>query len=96
MEQAVGSDSDAAQSIHVIVNGRQKVVNTRFLTAWDLVRLAFTPVPQGDNFLFTITYRNGPQQNPKGTLTVAANSPSEDPIYVSNGMLFSVTATDKS
>ena len=55
-----------------------------------IVTLAFDPLPQGQNIEFTVTYRNGPDQNPKGEMG------QDDTLYVTNGMIFNATATDKS
>ena len=74
----------------IIVNGRKKNVTSRVLSFDEIVRLAFDPVPTGENILFTITYRNGPRSNPEGTLQVGVR------IRIRDGMVFNVTATDKS
>jgi hypothetical protein len=55
-----------------------------------VVALAFHPVPLGPDIIFTITYRNGPRQKPKGTL-----APGES-IVIKNGMIFVVTQTNRS
>jgi hypothetical protein len=52
--------------------------------------LAFNPVPTGPNIVFTVTFRKGPLENPEGTLT-----PGET-VEIKDGMIFDVTATDKS
>lgn len=74
----------------IVVNGQKKVVHSRKLTFMQLVALAFNPVPSGPNWVFTITYRNGPPSNPQGTLVEGQS------IRIKNGMVFNVTATDKS
>lgn len=74
----------------IIVNGRRRVVDEPTVTFRYLVGLAFDQVPTGENILFTITYRNGPKQNPRGSMVVG------DSVAVANGMVFNVTATDKS
>ncbi|MFO0855929.1 MAG: multiubiquitin domain-containing protein [Phycisphaerales bacterium] len=74
----------------IIVNGRPKTVNRPRLTFPQVVALAFDPVPTGPNWVFTITYRNGPRANPEGTLLP------EDTVRLKKGMVFNVTATDKS
>jgi len=40
--------------------------------------------------MFTITFRKGPNANPKGTLTEGGS------VKVKKGMIFDVTATDRS
>lgn len=74
----------------VIVNGREKVVTTDELTFDEVVALAYDPVPNSPNWIFTITYRRGNGHKPEGTLR-----PGES-VKVKEGMIFNVTATDKS
>jgi hypothetical protein len=74
----------------VIVNGRPKRVNQSKLTFKRVVALAFDPIPDGPNWVFTITYRNGPASNPEGSLIEGQS------VRIKNGMIFNVTATDKS
>jgi hypothetical protein len=52
----------------IFVNGRKTVVTARELSFNAVVGLAFDPVPTGPNIMFTITYRHGPHENPKGDL----------------------------
>ena len=75
---------------HVIVNGRKKEVSTKTLTFDQVVALAFNPVPTGPNIMFTITYRNGPRQNPEGELLPGGK------VKIKNAMIFDVTQTTKS
>lgn len=76
--------------ITIVVNARKRTVNTRKLTFEQLVALAFDPVPSGPNWEFTVTYRNGPHSHPQGTLIVGRS------VRIQEGMIFNVTATDKS
>lgn len=76
--------------ITIVVNARKKTVHTRKLTFEQLVALAFDPVPTGPNWEFTVTYRNGPHSHPQGTLL------SGQSVRIHEGMIFNVTATDKS
>ncbi len=76
--------------VSIIVNGRKKVVDGRTITYRQLIALAFDPVPTGPNIEFTVTYRNGPPENPKGTMVQG------DSVHITNGMVFNVTYTDKS
>jgi hypothetical protein len=78
------------QGFAIIVNGRTKTVRRPRLTFLQVVALAFDPVPTGPNWVFTITYRNGPRANPEGTLL------QEGTVRLRKGMVFNVTATDKS
>jgi len=74
----------------IIVNARRKHVEEAVLTFRKVVELAFDPLPSGENVLFTVTYRNGPRENPKGTLVRG------ETVHIATGMIFDVTATDKS
>lgn len=78
------------KEIYIIVNGRKIETVETHLTFDELVKMAYENPPYGPNTLFTITYRNGPKKNPEGTL-VAGNK-----VRIKKGMVFNVTATDKS
>jgi hypothetical protein len=71
----------------VIVNGQKKMVTKKLLSYDEVVSLAFAPQP---NFQYTITYRKGPHSNREGTLVEGRT------IKIRNGMVFNVTATNKS
>jgi hypothetical protein len=74
----------------IVVNGTKKEVASSKLSFERLVALAFPNPPSGPNILFTITYRKGPRQNPEGELFKGQT------VRLKNGMVFNVTATDKS
>lgn len=74
----------------IIVNGRQKTVTKKELTFTEIVALAFDPPPSGPNILFTVTYRRGEGNKPEGSLSEGES------VKVKEGMIFNVTATDKS
>jgi hypothetical protein len=74
----------------IIVNGRQKIATTRELTFAQVVELAFDNPVTGPNIVFTITYRRGEGNKPEGTLVEGGT------VKVKDGMIFNVTATDKS
>ncbi len=82
--------SGSPEEVTIIVNGRKRVVATKELSFDQIVALAFNPVPTGENILFTISYENGPHANPEGSLMEGGT------VKVKNGMIFNVTATDKS
>lgn len=84
------SGSPLQKEFIIIVNGRKKKVDTRELTFDQVVALAFNPVPTGENILFTITYDRGPRANPEGSLLEGQT------VKIKTGMVFNVTATDKS
>jgi hypothetical protein len=74
----------------IIVNGRQKVVTKRELSFSEVVALAFDNPPTGENILFTVTYRRGEGNKPEGSLLEGES------VKIKDGMIFNVTATDKS
>ncbi|MCA9467643.1 MAG: multiubiquitin domain-containing protein [Nitrospira sp.] len=78
------------KAISIIVNGREKTVEEKKLSFTDLINLAFENPPTGEFICFTITYRNGPKKNPEGTMVEG------DRVKIKCGMVFNVTATDKS
>lgn len=77
-------------SYSIIVNARPKTVHSSVLTFKELVDLAFETPPDGAGVVITVTYRNGPVSNPEGSLTLG------DSVDIQDGMIFNVTATDKS
>ncbi len=78
------------RAVTIVVNGRRKSVEQTMLKFDELLALAFDPVPEGPNWCFTVTYRNGPPSNPQGTLSEGES------VRIKDGMVFNVTATDKS
>jgi hypothetical protein len=74
----------------IIVNGRKKDVAAKKLAYEDVVNLAFdNNPPQGENIVITVTYSKG-EDGKQGTLLPGKEVPIKD------GMVFNVTATDKS
>lgn len=74
----------------IYVNGQKKVIATKTVTFDEIVKLAYPTPPTGDNILYTISYEDGPPANPQGSLKEGGK------VKVKNGMIFNVTATDKS
>lgn len=79
-----------AKTIDIIVNGRRRTVSKEELSFDEVVALAFDPAPAGDNVDITITYRRGHGSKPEGTLRPGRT------VKVKDGMIFDVTATDRS
>ena len=74
----------------IIVNGREKTINEKLLSFNELISLAgFSFVPN-ERTIYTVTYKKGDNQKPEGSMVDG------DSVKVKNGMLFNVTATDKS
>jgi len=76
--------------IALIVNGREKPWSGKEISFEQLIVLAFGPVANNPNTVFTVTYKNGPEKNREGSITKG------DKVAVKNKMVFNVTATDKS
>lgn len=76
--------------ITIVVNGTQKTVKKEDMSFTEIVHLAFENPPYGANTLFTITYRRGHGNKPEGILAEGES------VKVKDGMIFDVTATDKS
>lgn len=74
----------------IIVNGRQKVVTAKELSFAEVIALAFDNPPSGPNIVFTVTYRKGEGNKPEGSLVEG------ETVKLKDGMIFNVTATDKS
>ncbi len=93
MVNSEGSEREGAghtKEFTIIVNGREKSVNERELSFAQIVALAFDNPPSGPNIVFTITYRKGENNKPEGTLVEGGS------VKIRDGMIFNVTATDKS
>ncbi len=71
----------------IIVNGRKKVVTAKEISFAEVVALA--NLPTGPNIVFTVTYRRG-DGDKEGTMVEG------DTVKIKDGMIFNVTATDKS
>ncbi|HYC97070.1 multiubiquitin domain-containing protein [Brevundimonas sp.] len=78
------------KALTILVNGEAHETTETRLFFEDLVKIAYPVPPSGTLIEFTVTYRNGPSVNPKGTLTAGRS------IKLKNKMMFDVTATDRS
>jgi len=74
----------------IAVNAQKKEVAETKLSFDEVVKLAYPIPPEGQNIMFTIKYRKGPRENPKGSLLEAES------VRIKNGMIFDVTPTDRS
>lgn len=91
-QQAGGAAVPAGASkkqITIIVNAREHVVSKEELSFDEVVAFYENP-PVGPNVYFTVTYRRGHGNKPEGSLV-----PGES-VRVKEGMIFVVTATDRS
>jgi hypothetical protein len=72
------------------VNTEPFEVVERYQTFDQIVKLAYPVPPEGQNIMFTVMYRHGPKENPKGSLLEGQS------VKVKDGMIFDVTPTDRS
>jgi hypothetical protein len=78
------------KDVTIIVNGRQKTVEKTEISFEEVVKLAFGSAPAGENTIHTVVYRRGDGHKPEGTLVEG------ETVKVKDGMIFDVTATNKS
>jgi hypothetical protein len=91
-EQGSGAAVEAKASkkeVTIIVNAREHRVSKEELPFDEIVAFYENP-PVGSNVYFTVTYRRGHGLKPEGSLV-----PGES-VRVKDGMIFVVTATDRS
>ncbi|HEY0224911.1 MAG TPA: multiubiquitin domain-containing protein [Mycobacterium sp.] len=75
--------------VRIVVNATAHTVPAGAISFDALVALAF-PTPPGPNPDYTVRYSKGPRDRPTGTVARGHS------VHVRNGMVFVVTATDKS
>lgn len=80
----------AEVSITIIINGRPRKVNKSCLFFSEIVELAFPGSPSAPDTIYTMVYKNGPENNPQGSLIEGQT------VKLKNGMIINVTKTDKS
>jgi hypothetical protein len=93
VEKAVEELEEAEHRHHemtILVNGEPHEEAQTRITFGEVVKLAYPVPPSGTCIEFTVTYRNGPSENPKGTLTAGHS------VEIKNRMIFDVTPTDRS
>ncbi len=78
------------KDVQIVVNGREYTVPKEEITFEEVVGLAFDNPPSGPNIVITVTYRRGQGDKPEGSLMPGQS------VKVKDGMVFNVTATDKS
>lgn len=83
-------DKEHEKEFTIIVNAREKTVSGHELTFEQVVALAFPTAPYGANTAYTVVFRRGRGNKPDGTLVVGQS------VQLKEGMIFDVTATDKS
>jgi hypothetical protein len=74
----------------IIVNSRTKQWAEKDISYEQVVKLAYDNPPSGPDCVFTVTYRKGDDKKKEGTMVAG------DTVHVKDGMVFNVTATNKS
>ena len=87
-DKLVGRPDD--KSFSIVVNGRQRDVESEELTFDELVDLAFDDPARGPQIVFTITYREAGGRVTEGELD------EEQRLKVRDGTIINVTRTDQS
>lgn len=77
-------------NIKVFVNTLPVFVHSRYLSYWEVVRLAYPEAEPGPNSHFTVTYAKGHEGNSLTNLVDGQH------VHIKKGMHFNVTPTDKS
>ena len=80
-----------SQTVTIYVNTKPKTVAKTDLTFDEIVSLAYDGNPPiGPDWSFTVSYHRGHGEKPEGTLRPGGT------VKVKDGMIFDVTATNKS
>ncbi|MDA3837482.1 MAG: multiubiquitin domain-containing protein [Candidatus Delongbacteria bacterium] len=74
----------------IIVNGREKQWEGKVITFKEVVILAFEVFNPDPRVTYTVTYTRGTGNKPEGIMD------QDDEVKIKEGMIFNVTATDKS
>jgi Multiubiquitin len=90
LERFYSKKHDDHHHFIIIVNGRQKDWDQIKISYEQVVKLAFDSYVENSTTIYTVTYTDGPGQNPEGSMVKG------DVVYVKNKMKFNVTATNQS
>lgn len=90
MQEAAKSKDDKDKEFTIIVNATPKHVEGRDLSFIEVVQLEFPTATTQGNIIYTVTYKKGPDSNKEGSMDIG------DHVKLKKGMIFNVSATDKS
>jgi hypothetical protein len=76
------------KTVTIVINGRPQTVEKDEISYEEIV--AWSGVEMGENIEVTVSYTRGDDRKPKGTLGPG------DKVKAKDGMIFNVTATNKS
>lgn len=87
-------DSNQGKDQHgetkIFVNTREKEVAGNVITYQAVVNLAYPNSPGGQDLRFTVIYRDGPPENPEGSMNPGQS------VKIKKGMIFDVSPTTQS
>jgi RecJ-like exonuclease len=84
------NDNSTKRSTRIIVNGRKVESEEKKLSYRDVVLLGFSDAEFAPQIVYTVTYKRGKNQKPKGVMVEG------DVVTIKKDMVFNVTRTDKS
>jgi hypothetical protein len=90
IEQFYSKKPDGNHKYRIIVNGRVKEWFDKTISYDQVVKLAYENYVEASNIIYTVDYTEGPHQNPSGSMVKG------DVIFITNNMIFNVTATNRS
>ncbi len=90
MENEINEVTEETKDFIIIVNGEKKRFDEKKISFRQVVELAFGRDANTDKTYYTVTYKNGSDENPKGSM-VAGQS-----VKVKRGMIFNITPTGQS
>ncbi|HEY5333802.1 MAG TPA: multiubiquitin domain-containing protein [Solirubrobacterales bacterium] len=82
------ADKDKVKTIEV--NGRDRQVHGKEISFGEVVKLAFDPVPTGENIVIAVTYRHAKGPKHEGMLAEGES------VEIKNGTTFHVKVNNKS
>jgi hypothetical protein len=90
MQELEAAKNDKDKEFTIIVNATPKVVEGRDLSFIEVVHLEFPNATVQGNIIYTVTYKKGPDSHKEGSMDIG------DIVKLKKGMVFNVSATDKS
>jgi hypothetical protein len=90
VEQFYSKKQEGHHKYRIIVNGREKEWGDKSITYDQVVKLAFENYIETSDMIYTVDYTDGPHQNPSGSMVKG------DVRFITNNMVFNVTATNRS
>lgn len=85
-----GNGAEKPKLYVIVVSGREKTVSDHKLTYFQVVQLYLDGAALDPNFIYTVTYRKGNNENHEGSMVEG------DTVTIKEGMIFNVSGTTKS